>query len=66
MELKRDWYQKKKNIDETYELLLELLDKSTELEPVVDLEEIDSQANINDLKTVGEIFEKLKKWRDRS
>ena len=41
------------NVDETLELLHELLDKSTELEPLMDLEEIDSQANTNDLKTIG-------------
>ena len=41
------------NIDEKLELLHELLDKSTELKPLMDLEEIDSQANTNDLKTIG-------------
>ena len=38
------------------ELLVELLDKSIVLEPLMDLEEIDSQANTYDRKTVGEIF----------
>ena len=37
------------NIDETLEH--ELPDKSTELEPLMDLEEIDSQANTSDLMT---------------
>ena len=44
------------NIDVTLELLPELLDKSTELEPLVDLEEIDSQVSTYDLKTVEYVF----------
>ena len=49
-----------KNINETLELLPELLDELTELEPLMDLDEIDSQDNTYDFKTVGFIFEKLK------
>ena len=53
MELQERQIPEEENIDETLpELLLELLDKSTELEPLMDLEEIDSQANINGLKTL--------------
>ena len=57
MELQESQIPEEENIDETFELLPELLDKLTELEPLMDLEEIDSQANTNDLKTVGFIFE---------
>ena len=60
MELQERKIPEEENIDETLELLPELLDKSTELEALMDLERIDSQANTNDLKTLGEIFEKLK------
>ena len=49
-----------KNIDETLDLLPELLYKLTEIEPLMDLEEIDSLAKTNELKTVGNILEKLK------
>ena len=60
MEFQEKHIPEAKNIDDTLELLPELLDKSTELEPLMDLEEIDSHANTNDLNTVGYIFEKLK------
>ena len=53
MKLQERQIPEEENIDETLpELLPELLDKSTELEPLMDLEEIDSQANINGLKTL--------------
>ena len=62
MKLQERQIPQEENIDKTLELLSELLDKSTELEPLMDLEEVDSQANTNNLKTLREFFEKLKKW----
>ena len=49
MEFQEKHIPEAKNIDDTLELLPDLLDKSTELEPLMDLEEIDSHANTNDL-----------------
>ena len=59
MELQDRQIPEEENIGETLELLPELLGKSTKLEPLMDLGEIDSQANTNGLKTVREFFEKL-------
>ena len=56
MELQERKIPKEENIDETLELLPELLDKSTQLEPLIDLEEIDCRANTNDLRTLGDFF----------
>ena len=63
MELQERQIPEEENIDYTLELLPELLDKSTELEPLVELEEVDSQANTNDHKILREVFEKLKMER---
>ena len=63
MELQERQIPEEENIDYTLELLPELLEKSTELEPLVELEEVDSQANTNDHKILREVFEKLKMER---
>ena len=56
MDFQENQIPEEENIDETLELLPELPDKSTDLEPLVDLEEIDVQANTNDHKTLVEIL----------
>ena len=64
MEIQERQILVEENIDETLERLPKLLDKLTEPEPLMDLEEIDSQFDTNDLKTFGE-NSKAEKWRDR-
>ena len=56
MVLQKRHIPEEENIEETFKLLPELLEKSTELGLLTDLDEIDSQANTNDLKTVSAIF----------
>ena len=64
MELQENQIPEEENIDYTLELLPELLDKSTELEPKMDWEEIDIQAYTNVLNHKKAFFESCKMQRN--